>query len=114
MRKALFSHYNKLHNNLPRLQNDQRNQLAQYEKRTIARLNDVRPMPSKPVVLSLSHALSVILCASTLRVFGCRFIRYDPCWTLSQALAWLPLCAADFVMVVDTLDNSTVAQRRHN
>jgi hypothetical protein len=87
---------------------------AQYENAQLARLNDVRHAIK-------ARSFKLVACAIgdfmrfNFAFFGCRFILYDQfCWTLSQALAWLPLCAADFVMVVDTLDNSTVAQRRHN
>jgi hypothetical protein len=44
----------------------------------------------KAVVLSLSHALSVILCASTARFFWLSIIRTINLLTLSQALAWFP------------------------
>jgi hypothetical protein len=89
---------------------------AQYEKRTIGAIKRRAAYAIK------TRSFKLVACAlgDFMRFNFARFLVVDSfgtiqfCWTLSQALAWLPLCAADFVMVVDTLDNSTVAQRRHN
>jgi hypothetical protein len=34
------------------------------------------------------------------------------CWTLSGAIAWIPFCAPELARIVDTLDFTTIYERR--